>query len=436
VLALPDGRVLPVQVVGRHVAQRRLDADRHYPNQDEVDVVRVAFALDKVGPLGCALLEPVPARGRAAGDVRASGATLSNGLIEISVGDGGTLDLLDRVTGRRLDGLLRLEDEADAGDTYSFCPGQRSRLTRSAGTVRTRVLASGPLVGVLESAWSLPGDRIRVRLVVRLHAESPLVHCRLELDNHAIDHRLRARFPIGLAGTELVTGTQLGTMRRSPVRIDPRQFPAETPVATAPAHRFVAAAREQRGIAVLVSGFAEVEWTSAGDLLLTLFRAIGWLSRSDLSVRPGHAAWPEPTPLAQCPGRHVIELAFLPLTERDLNRPDRLLERWEEAFLPVQAFWLPDATDIVLPPDAVTLEGEGLVLSAVKPAEESAGIVLRCYNPRAEPVDGVWVFGTPRARARRIRADERGGEAVSLAGEGRAIAFSAAPGAWVTHVVE
>lgn len=435
-LTLPDGHVVPVQVLGRCIAHRRLDADRHYPDQDEVDVVRVAFALEHVGPLGFAALAPAGRRSRPAGDVRARGRTLSNALVEVSVGRGGALSLLDRDSGERYEGLLRLEDEADAGDTYTFAPAQPRRLVRSVAPVRVRILAAGPLVGVLEATWALSAGRIGARLVVRLHAESPVVHCRLEIDNRVTDHRLRARISTRLDGADLLTGTQLGSLRRSPVEVGPGPFPVEAPVATAPAHRFAAAARGARGLALLVPGFAEVEWTRSGDLLLTLLRAIGSLSRGDLPVRPGHAAWPEPTPLAQCPGPQVVELAILPGTERELGRADRVLERWEEAFLPVQAFWLPDATDLALPADPIALEGEGLILSAVKTAEESAALVLRCYNPRVEPVAGAWVFGAPRARARQVRADERGGTEVALTGDGRRLPFSAAPGAWVTHLVD
>jgi len=237
-LTLPDGQVLPVQVLGRRVAHRRLDADRHYPDQDEVDVVRVAFALERVGPLGFAALAPVDRRSRPAGDVRARGTTLSNGLVEVSVGRGGVLSLLDRATGERYEELLRLEDEADAGDTYTFSPAQPRRLARSAAPVRVRVLASGPLAGVLEATWALTGGLIAARLTVRVHAGSPVVHCRLEIDNGATDHRLRARIPTRLSGADLLTGTQLGSLRRSPVDVGPGPFPVEAPVATAPAHRF------------------------------------------------------------------------------------------------------------------------------------------------------------------------------------------------------
>jgi hypothetical protein len=434
-LVKSDGRAIPVQVVGRAEGLRRLDADRHYPDLDEVDVVRVAFVAD-VPPLGFTALAPTGGDRRAAGDVRRRGAGLANALVEVSVGPGGALRLRDRSGGERYDGLLRLEDETDAGDTYSFCPARSRGFARSAGPVRTRMLAPGPLVGVLESRWTFARGRIGARLVVRLHAASPIVHCRLELDNRAADHRLRARLPTGLAGADLLTGAQLGALRRVSVRIDAGRSAAEMAVATAPAHRFAAASRGGRGLALLVPGFAEVEWTSRGDLLLTLLRAIGSLSRNDLPVRPGHAAWPEPTPLAQCPRRQVIELALVVGPEPELGRAHRVLERWEDAFLPVCGFWLPDATDLTPPTDSLALEGDGLVCSAVKPAEGSSGVVLRCYNPGVDPVLGRWVFGSPRRRAWRVRMDERGAEPAPLSQDGRVLAFRAAPGAAVTHLVD
>src|SRR5439155_15741310 len=39
----PDGHAFPVQVLDRRAGGERLDAARHYPDQDEVDWVRLAF---------------------------------------------------------------------------------------------------------------------------------------------------------------------------------------------------------------------------------------------------------------------------------------------------------------------------------------------------------------------------------------------------------
>src|SRR5437899_11827699 len=98
-----------------------------------------------------------------------------------------------------------------------------------------------------------------------------------------------------LPGAAAVAGSAFGTVARPPVTVDPADFPLETPVRTAPAHAFVAAASGARGLALFAPGFFEYEWTDRGDLLLTLLRAVGELSRADLPTRPGHAGWPSST---------------------------------------------------------------------------------------------------------------------------------------------
>lgn len=441
------GGVLPTQLVGRRAGRQRVDFDRHYPDQDEVDLVRVAFTVPAMPGLGFAFLEPAAARAgpraaprarprRPRGSVRVRGSSVANALVEVGVGRGGALQLVDRTSGERFSGLLRLESGGDIGDTYTYCPPPRDVLRVSQGPVRVRALVAGPLVGVLEATWALetPRGTVGARLVVRVHHESPLVRCRLELDNRATDQRLRARLPLGLSGAQLVTGRHFGAVWRLPGAVEPVPDRMETPVATAPAHRFAAAARGRRGLALLAPGFFEVEWTSGGDLLVTLLRSVGELSRGDLRTRPGHAAWPEPTPLAQCPGRHAVDLALVPVT-REALEGGAIAALWEDAFLPVRAVWLPEATELAPPQDNLELEGAGLVCSAVKPAVESPGLVLRCYHAGPRRVEGRWRFTRPRAQAWRVRADEREPVEVPLEQGGRALRFRAEPGEWVTHLV-
>src|SRR2546425_6422071 len=194
----------------------------------------------------------------------------------------------------------------------------------------------------LEARFEI-GRRVGIRLVAILYADSPMVRCILDIDNQAAWHRLRARSPVGLPGTAAVAGTAFGSVARPPIAVDPADFQLETPVRTAPAHGFVAAASGARGIALLAPGFFEYEWTSRGDLLVTLLRAVGELSRGDLSTRPGHAGWPTSTPLAQCPGRTRAAPAIAPVSEAELDRGDALPSLWEDAFLPLRGFWLRDA---------------------------------------------------------------------------------------------
>ncbi|HXH62957.1 MAG TPA: glycoside hydrolase family 38 C-terminal domain-containing protein, partial [Gemmatimonadales bacterium] len=270
-LAAADGTVVPVQVLDRRITLERRDAARHYPDQDEVEQVRVAFRAPPIPALGCAaLVAGAPGAHRPGDAVALRGRTLRNRWVDVSVDGAGALTLIDRRTGERFGGLLRLEDADDAGDTYTYCPPARDRVRRAAGPVRVRRTAAGPLVAGLDVRYRLAG--VMVRLGVTLHADSPAVRCVIDLDNRATDHRLRARLPTGLAGRAATAGAPFGAVTRAPVTARARDYPLETPVRTAPAHRFVAVADEQRGLALLAPGFFEYEWTRTGDLLFTLLR--------------------------------------------------------------------------------------------------------------------------------------------------------------------
>jgi alpha-mannosidase len=439
-LATADGHAIPVQVLDRRIGSERLEAPGAAPDQDEVDQVRLAFRAPNLTGLGFAKLgiragAEAPGRARAAGEgALVKGRALVNHWIEVAIEPTGALSLIDRRSGQRFPDVLHVEDDGDAGDTYSYCPRARDRVVHAAGPIRLRRLAAGPLVAALEVRFAL-GSRAALRLVVMLHADAPLVRCILEIDNRSEWHRLRARLPTGLAGAVAVAGSAFGALARPPVRVRSAGYPLETPVRTAPAHRFVAAASGPRGLALLAPAFFEYEWTSQGDLLLTLLRAVGELSRGDLPTRPGHAGWPTPTPLAQCPGLSRVELALVPVSEAEVERGDVLPALWEDAFLPVRGFWLRDAVELDLATVDITLEGSGLVVSAVKPAQQGSPLVLRCYNATSRRAAGAWRFGDGVKSAHRVRADERESVALVLEGRGKLVRFAAEPHEVVTILV-
>jgi alpha-mannosidase len=198
-------------------------------------------------------------------------------------------------------------------------------------------------------------------------------------------------------------------------------------VATAPAQRYLACCGPAGGLAVLAPGFFEYELTDSGDLLVTLLRAVGQLSREDLATRPGHAGWPEPTPLAQSHGPDRLQLAVCAVSPEDLGKGTVLPELWEDVFLPPRGIWLRQATALRTPPVDVRLEGAGLVFSALKPAEDGDEIVLRCYNATDNPTSGAWRFSTPITGAARTRADERDPQALAAEDNHRVVRFTARP---------
>ena len=230
-----------MQLLDRRIGTERIDAAHHYPDQDEVDEVRIAFRAPSVPGLGLASAGLAPGA-TAVGGARppaegafVKGRSLVNHWIEVALEPTGALALHDRRSGQRFVDLLRIEDGGDAGDTYTYCPPTGDRLVRAAGPIKVRRLAAGPLVAALEARFEI-GRRVGIRLVVTLYADSPTVRCILDIDNQATWHRLRARVPTGLAGATAVAGTAFGSVARPPVVVaaDGADADAVVPVPVVP----------------------------------------------------------------------------------------------------------------------------------------------------------------------------------------------------------
>ena len=131
-----------------------------------------------------------------------------------------------------------------------------------------------------------------------------------------------------------------------------------------------------------------------------------------------------------------MQLAIAPVSAPDLRAGSVVPELWEDVFLPPRALWLRQATELRAPQLDVRLEGPGLVFSSAKPAEEGAGIVLRCYNAGDAPAEGIWRLGRRMKRALLTRADEREGRELPLSVDGQSVRFRAGPRAIVTVILD
>ncbi|MGC9530626.1 MAG: alpha-mannosidase [Candidatus Bipolaricaulaceae bacterium] len=415
----PQGRAVPfVAREERLTSEQVLAGVRHERRQ----VIAFPARLPGVG-LGVYRLvpgAPPPCGGPA---LVGPGPTLENEYLRVSVEENGTITVVDKRCGHRYQGLAFLEDTGDAGDEYNFSPPARQQIVSStAGSAHVSVDQDLPWRGTLrvELKLTVPAEltpdrgarsRRRVRcpavLWVSLAPGTTQIDLALEVDNAARDHRLRLGFPTGIrTETSLAAGTF--ALLERPTRTAPGQGWVEPPSPTHPHRGLVAVAEGKRGLAVLTRGLLEYEATPAGTIYVTLLRAVGWLSRADLSARPGHAGPPYPVPDAQCPGRHRFQCAVL-LYEPGQAGAD-LLQAAQAFRAPPIGAWVPAAgpVGIRLPQEAALLEVEppDLVLSSIKPAEDGEGIVVRLYNPGPDKVHGSLRPLFPLAGARHLRLDE------------------------------
>jgi mannosylglycerate hydrolase len=300
------------------------------------------------------------------------GTSIESDSFRVEAAPDGTLTLLDKRSGRRFEGLHRLEDEPDVGDLYNFCPVPGASIRRSEAAT-TRVLSDGPVV------WELEITTPVVTAVVRLIEGIDRIEFRTTIDNRTDDHRLRAVFPLGATdATHVRAEGQFALVHRPLTPPAPRTEWVEPPDPTA--HTLGAVALGP--LALLTRGLPEYEArpTDAGpELCLTLLRCVGVISQPTgaLATRPLGAGPQTPTPEGQCLGRHEFEYALVPgadaLTDTELLRA---AQDYRHGFL---------VTDQPVRFDApVTLDGD-VVFSCLKGAEDGDGLILRCFNVENTP---------------------------------------------------
>ena len=441
----PDGSPVRFQELGVRSGHDLVESPLRYPLSAAVEWRRVAVRVRDLPPLGVVALAvetgPSPRRATArtaeAGDpadVAVAGSAMWNARIAVAVEPEGTLQIVDRASGERYRGLAALEDNGDAGDSYTYSTPRPDRVVREPDDVAVRVLHAGPLRGVLEVARRYGAVAQKTGMRVTLDAGSDVVEIEIAGDNRRTDHRLRAAFPLGAAATREVADGVYGPVERRSGRRPAQPRGVEQAAPTAPMQRYVSVAARERGITVFGAGLPEYELRRDGTVLVTLLRAFGQLSRQDMRERPGHAGWPTPTPDAQCLGPFRARLGVQVHTGRALeNFAD--VERGAERFhAPPLALMRRSLLDVPRPVPGPELLGEGLVFSALKPAEAGRGIVLRCYNALAKPVSGAWRLPSRARSAHLARLDESPLAPLEVAADGRVL-FEAGPRAVVTILI-
>ena len=206
----------------------------------------------------------------------------------------------------------------------------------------------------------------------------------------------------------------------------------EQVVPTAPMHRYVSRYDGERGATLFSDGLAEYESVRNG-FAVTLLRAVGELSRSDLPERPGHAGWPAPTPAAQSQGPFEAEFALLLHGGPSAATVDLIERTADDVLLPLTGETLRSALRVPPPVHGIVLEGQGLAFGCAKESEDGKWTVLRCTNLLEHEVAGSWQLGGMVREARMARLDETA--LTPLEAVGDRVRFLAPPRGVVTILV-
>jgi len=395
--------------------ETELEAGKH---SEFVDRVSLGFSTP-LRPLGLTTLfvgtGPAEAK-RAEASVEATQAddgtlTLENERIKLTICPGRELEVVELANGRTHKPRVYFEDVADTGDEYDFAPladDQPVIMSKALGPPELVLNSSIEAVARLHYEAEIPKGlsedrskrlgavRALIRVDLTLVTESPSLGLRIWFDNQACDHRLRLGIATGCWSDTVIAEGHFDTIERSLFpQADSREW-FQQPRATNHQRRFVAVedhpgngeageGNSNRGIAIINTGLPEYEAcdTESGvDLMVTLVRSVGWLSRHDLSSRPQSAGPCVPTPEAQCIGEHSFELTLYPFSGR-----------WYDSEIFAEADRL-NAVPAVFhasgaAPQVSLLSLDGpLVLSSLKRAENRESIIVRAWNPTPQSVSG------------------------------------------------
>jgi mannosylglycerate hydrolase len=351
-------------------------------------------------------------------------ATIENAQVAVTLHEDGSFDLVEKSTGRRLEGLGRLESTEDTGDEYDYSPASHTRSVSPERTaVTVEIVDASGLQASLQTRFefALPGgltpdrtarrtETVRCPTCVRLtlRANDPLVQIDLEIENRAEDHRLRLDFPTAIAADSLVSDGQFLQIRR-PLDLPDGSDWVQPPTGTLPQQDFSLVSDGTRGVAVFNHGLPEiaVRRDAAGyvTLQITLLRCVGWLSRDDFETRRCTNAGPTlPTPQAQCHGRHRFRLAILAFDGDPID-----------AGIHHQAQRLKTPLAVVQGVDDGSRAGCGLLVSTPSAARITSikkhgtrdTLVVRAVNLAPTPTRTRWRLGRPVRSVQEIDLLER-----------------------------
>ena len=323
--------------------------------------------------------------------------------------------------------VLRFFDSGDAGDTYNYSPPDpdimvQAQLTGTISVEHAPLYERLTFRHRMRIAPELDANRGRdrgVRLMelsttATFYDHMPGLYFRTTFENAAGDHRLRAHLRTGIASETVLADAAFALVER-PVVVPGPEIPPEGQaniegvMSTHPMQNLCAVLEGENTVALMARGLPEFQAIPEDDqttLALTLLRAVGWLSRDDLRTRTGSVGPMLAVPGAQCLRPMATEYALVSLED---GNPADLLRLGQAYRAPLPAYQYDH------PPEQrsysyLSVEGDRVVMTALKPPQEGEGWLVRLLNPTDEPAEAMLI----------AHARLSGAELVTLAEEAQA----------------
>lgn len=395
------GNEIRYQILNRDEKYSLVWGYHEYPHQILVDNFKILLDTQKLPPLGWKKFNIIKTdlfpnySSNLRIEFNGNEYLIENDSLKIKVNKNGSLKIVDKINHIEFDDLNIFEESGDAGDEFNYCFPDKDEFYYSTDfKPEIKIIETGPLrtgiqiryLMLIPAQTSIQGrsvEKTEMEIISNVYLEynSKRVDIKTKINNTAKNHRVRVLFRTNINTNISYADSQFCIVKRTHKKYNWDEYPYEKPLNLEVLQRFVCIQDENKGIAIFTRGLHEYELSldKPGQIGITLLRGIGQLSESNLKTRPGgDAGWKNETPDAQCLGMHEFEYSiflYKPNNFKDVNHqaeiyhsPNFTVKRKQ----PLQNFSRFSMLNV---------EGDNIILSALKTSEDGKGIILRIYNP-------------------------------------------------------
>ncbi len=320
-----------------------------------------------------------------------------NNYYKFSLNPDGSFNLFDKVNSIHYENLNYFEDVGDGGDEYNFSwiPNDMPivSLGKEAKVLEIKDYGFEKIIKIykeLDLPISLTDDRekrseilkkVPLEITYHLMRDLPRIDVEIKLTNTVEDHKLSFVVEIPEVVSHVLNDSYFGLVSHpSDFRRYDEDY-TEEDISRYAMESMAVVRGEKAKIAIVTQGLHEYESHIVDErtkLNFTLLRAVGWLSRGDLTTRKGHAGPSIPTPEAQCIGTYEYKYSFNLLQKGD---EEEIYAMSRDYLYPPVGFGflnvISEKEVFIFP--KVQFDA-GIVLSALKVSEDRQGIAIRMFN--------------------------------------------------------
>lgn len=452
----PDGCEIPFVVLKEYTLGKSIFSAINLPGTKETKRYEIRMLAENVPALGYIVYRVQTEENTAEyGEkeqityVEEENYALENDDLKATIMPSGSVNLLHKKNGHCYQNILTVKDVADIGNTYIFEAAQGDKPVDIADfTPEISIVESDGFSGLVRLHYILPipayydfvnGKRsdemvkMPLDILIGLKKGAQSLDIRFELENQAKDHRMNAFIQTGLDSDVVAATSPYDIIVRNKWNMD-----TSTCNETEHTSGMVLISAGQEGIAVLNRGVYAYEHLQQeqGTLTFPIVRATGAISAG---VESDDDAWK--TPENQCLRKIQCELSIMPQCGSELAEKAAFAAKAFQNPLIVQCepvdtrkflggrhavqdtsiaeLFYQDIpySETQLQPEGfgMSLEGQGIQVTALKKSYDRTGYILRFYNSSEEKQEVVLNFGTlPIRKAWKTNLKETAREELAL----------------------